>query len=52
MEYAHNMGVVHCDIKPQNIMVTDQFVVKLADFGTASMITKDDDTLNSARGTY
>ena len=35
--YAHNKGMVHCDIKPANIMLDRHGGVRLADFGIARM---------------
>ena len=37
LHYAHQNGVVHCDIKPANIMVNRSGNVQLADFGIARM---------------
>lgn len=36
ISYMHSVGVYHGDIKPQNIMITQQHRVKLIDFGCAN----------------
>ena len=43
LEYLHNEGIFHRDIKPQNIMLNSYEDVVISDFGLA-LNTKNDDT--------
>ena len=36
---AHEVGLVHCDVKPENVIISDRGVVKVADFGLAKAVT-------------
>jgi len=38
LAYAHGRGVVHCDVKPANLLLTRAGDCKLSDFGLARMI--------------
>jgi len=41
LAYAHSLDIVHCDLKPGNIMIADFGPAKVMDFGVAQKIVKE-----------
>jgi serine/threonine-protein kinase len=48
LHYAHERGLVHRDIKPGNILISDEGQVKVADFGIARAVSAESVTQTAA----
>lgn len=51
LKYLHAKGIVHCDIKPQNVLVPDVGPCKLSDFGISRTISEVSPTNRLNNGT-
>ncbi|KAJ6978726.1 serine/threonine/tyrosine-protein kinase HT1 isoform X3 [Populus alba] len=51
MEYLHSQGVIHRDLKSNNLLLNDEMRVKVADFGTSCLETQCQETKGN-KGTY
>lgn len=48
VQYLHQNGVIHGDLKPPNILIANDGSIKLVDFGIASALSTADSTSQSA----
>lgn len=51
LQFAHDHGVAHRDIKPANILITNEWKVKVADFGLARDLSAQPNADESEYGT-
>lgn len=51
LAYAHEVRVIHCDIKPDNVILFPEGQVRLADFGIAKIALRTRTIMGSGQGT-
>jgi eukaryotic-like serine/threonine-protein kinase len=50
LQHAHDLGMIHRDIKPDNMLVTSKGVLKVSDLGLAKQVDEDNSMTQSGTG--
>eukprot|EP00123_Amoebidium_parasiticum_P016151 comp23310_c1_seq1/m.38303 comp23310_c1_seq1/g.38303 ORF comp23310_c1_seq1/g.38303 comp23310_c1_seq1/m.38303 type:complete len:887 (-) comp23310_c1_seq1:115-2775(-) len=51
MNYLHHCGVIHLDLTPNNVLVTENYVCKVGDFGLSKVMSSAASVTNKGGGT-
>ena len=51
LDYIHSKKLIHLDIKPENILISMQGKMKLADFGFEKQVTEEKSYITGLKGT-
>jgi serine/threonine protein kinase len=51
VKYLHEQGIIHRDIKLENIFITEDGKVKLGDLGMSKVLGKEDELISTRVGT-
>jgi serine/threonine protein kinase len=49
IHYAHQKGICHCALKPSNILLTEQGIPKITNFGLSSLLKKEQELSSGKR---
>ena len=52
LQFSHRLDVIHGDIKPSNLLVQEDGIVKLSDFGMARRASRSDSTTHGGTPNY
>jgi serine/threonine protein kinase len=51
MNYLHHSGVIHLDLTPNNVLVTENYEAKVGDFGLSKVMSSAASVTNRGGGT-